>query len=119
MEAASRGAKDGGGLTVGIIPQDNKDDANQFCDVVIATGLGHARDFVTATSADAVIVVGGGAGTLIEVSAAYQRRVPIIALKGTGGVADDYGNEHVDDRKLTKILSVNTPSEAVRIAVSN
>ncbi|HMK84083.1 MAG TPA: TIGR00725 family protein, partial [Candidatus Bathyarchaeia archaeon] len=51
MEAASRGAKEAGGLVVGIIPQDNKADANSYCDVVIATGIGLARDFITAYSA--------------------------------------------------------------------
>ncbi len=69
MEAASRGAKDGGGFAIGIIPQADKALSNVYCDAVIATGIGFARDFVTAYSADAIIVVGGGAGTLIELCA--------------------------------------------------
>ena len=72
MEAASRGAKDGGGFVIGIIPQDDKREANDFRVAVVATGFGFARDFITAYSADAIIVVGGGAGTMIEVAAAYQ-----------------------------------------------
>jgi len=119
MQAASRGAKDGGGLVVGIIPQDDKSEANSFCDVVIATGIGYARDFVTATSADAVIVVGGGAGTLIEVAAAYQKHIPVIAIKDTGGVADRYGNGYIDDRKSERIILVESPIEAVKAAIKS
>ena len=78
MEAASRGAKEAGGFVIGIIPQDEKKAANAYCDVVIATGIGHARDFLTAYSADAIIVVEGGSGTMIEISAAYQKMIPII-----------------------------------------
>ena len=119
MEAASRGAKEAGGLVIGIIPQEDKSKANPYCDVVIATGIGYARDFVTASTADAVIVVGGGAGTLIEVAAAYQKRTPIIAVKGTGGIADRYGDGYIDDRKLEHIILANTPAEAVQAAISS
>lgn len=116
MEAASRGAKDGNGIVVGIIPQDDKDEANKFCDVVIATGLGFARDFLTAYSADAVIVVGGGAGTMIEIAAAYQKQVPIVAVKGTGGMADRLVDTYVDDRRIERILGETTPQKAVETA---
>jgi hypothetical protein len=119
MQAASCGAKDGGGLVVGIIPQDDKTEANSSCDVVIATGIGYARDFVTACSADAVIIVGGGAGTLIEVAAAYQKRIPIIAVKGTGGVADQYGNGYMDGRQTERILLADSPVEAVKVAINS
>ncbi len=118
MEAASRGAKDGGGLVIGIIPQDNMAEANDFCDAVIATGMGFARDFVTAYSADAIIVVGGGSGTLIELAAAYQKKTPIVALKGTGGVADRMVDTYVDDRKIERVFGENTPEKAVSTALS-
>ena len=113
MEAASRGAKEAGGLVVGIIPQDNKADANSYCDVVIATGIGLARDFITAYSADAVIIVGGGAGTLIEAAAAYQKKIPIIALRGSGGVADHLTDSFLDDRAVERIIGENSPEAAV------
>jgi uncharacterized protein (TIGR00725 family) len=118
MEAASRGAKDGGGFVIGIIPQDDKGMSNTYCDAVIATGIGFARDFVTANSADAIIVVGGGVGTLIEISAAYQKKTPIVAVKGTGGMADRFVDEYIDDRKTEKILGEDSPEKAVRSAVS-
>ena len=118
MEAASRGANHEGGFVIGIIPQDDMGISNTYCDAVIATGIGFARDFVTANSADAVIVVGGGAGTLIEISAAYQRKTPIVAVKGTGGMADRFIDEYIDDRKTQRILGEDSPETAVRSAVS-
>ena len=65
MKAASHGAKDGNGLTIGIIPQDDSSLANEYCDIVIPSGMGLSRDFLNALSADGVIVVGGGSGTSI------------------------------------------------------
>src|SRR5574342_493530 len=87
MKAASKGAHDTGGLTVGIIPQDNSSFANEYCDVVIPSGLGLSRDFLNALSADGVIVVGGGSGTLSEMCAAYMHKKPIVTLKNSGGTA--------------------------------
>lgn len=116
MEAASRGAKDGDGFVVGIIPQDVMGAANESCDAVIATGIGFARDLLTAYSADAIIVVGGGAGTMIEIAAAYQKQVPIVAVKGTGGMADRLADTYIDDRKLERILGETTPQKAVETA---
>jgi len=113
MEGASRGAKESGGFVIGIIPQDDKSKANAFCDAVIATGMGYARDFITAYSADAIVVVGGGAGTLIEIAAAYQRRIPVVAVKGTGGIADQYVDSYIDDRKTEQILGEDEPEKAV------
>jgi uncharacterized protein (TIGR00725 family) len=118
MEAASRGAREGGGFVIGIIPQDDKGASNAYCDAVIATGIGFARDFVTAYSADAVIVVGGGVGTLIELCAAYQNKTPIVAVKGTGGVADRFADDYLDDRQVERILREDSPQAAVKRALS-
>ena len=118
MEAASRGAREGGGFVIGIIPQDDKEASNAYCDAVIATGIGFARDFVTAYSADAVIVVGGGVGTLIEICAAYQNKSPIVAVKGTGSVADRVSDDYIDDRQIEAILREDSPQAAVRRALS-
>lgn len=117
MEAASRGAKEAGGLVIGIIPQDAMKAANPYCDVVIATGIGHARDFLTAYSADAIIVVEGGSGTLIEIAAAYQKMIPIIAIRGSGGIADRMIDSYVDDRRLEVVLGEASAEKAVDTAL--
>ena len=59
MEYASKGAKDNGGLAVGIVPQDDYSKANAFCDIVICTGIGDSRDFIISYSSDGIISVGG------------------------------------------------------------
>jgi len=117
MEAASKGAKEAGGFVIGIVPQDEKTAANAYCDVVIATGIGFARDFLTAYSADAVIIVGGGAGTMIEVSVAYQKGIPLIAVKGSGGTADRVVDTYLDDRRIEIVLAEDTPEKAVNTAL--
>jgi len=117
MEAACRGAKENHGITVGIIPQDEIHYANRYCDVVIATGMGWARDFVTTYSADAVIMVGGGAGALIEACAAYLKGKPIIAVEGSGGVADQVKETFLDERRSVRILSESDPKRAVEKAL--
>jgi hypothetical protein len=117
MEAASHGAKEAGGFVIGIVPQDEKTAANPYCDAVVATGIGFARDFLTAYSADAVIIVGGGAGTMIEVAAAYQKRIPIIAMKGSGGTADGVVDTYLDDRKIEIVLGERSPEKAVDTAL--
>jgi len=118
MEAASRGAKEAGGFVIGIISQDSKSQANDFCHAVIATGIGFARDFITAYSADAVIVIGGGAGTLIEIAAAYQKGIPIVTVRETGGIADRVVDTYIDDRRIAPILGEATAESAVTRALS-
>lgn len=118
MRGACHGAHDAGGLTVGIIPQNDPSFANEFCDIVIPSGLGLARDFLNALSADGVIVVGGGSGTLSEVCAAYMHKKPIAALKNSGGIASQYTDQYLDHRQNVKIIGVSTPQEAVKYILS-
>jgi len=117
MEAASKGAKDNHGTTVGIIPHDEMHFANPYCDIVIATGIGWARDFATAYSADAIILIGGGAGALIETCAGYLKGKPIIAIEGSGGTADKTKGTFLDERKSVMILSEQDPEKAVARAL--
>ena len=114
MKAASHGAHDANGLTIGIIPQDDASFANEFCDVVIPSGMGMTRDFLTALSADGVIIVGGGSGTLSEICAAYMNKKPIVAIRNTGGAADRFIDGYVDHRKIVKIIGVDSPKDAVK-----
>ncbi len=114
MKAASHGAHDAGGFVIGIIPQDNASLANEYCDVVIPTGMGHTRDFLTALSADGVIVIGGGSGTLTEVCASYVHKKPIAALKNSGDIAAKYADQYLDYRNYVKIVGVDSPKKAVK-----
>ncbi len=60
MEAASRGARSEGGITIGILPQEHKREANEYIDIPIATGLGIGRNVIIARTADVLIAIGGG-----------------------------------------------------------
>ena len=119
MEAACRGAKEKGGMVVGIIPNEDMSYANPYCDIIIPTGIGFARNFITAYSADVAIVVGGGAGTYIEACVAYQKGKPIVALTGTGGTADKIADTFLDDRKTVKVFSAASPKDAVDQALDH
>lgn len=80
MAAAARGAKSAGGATIGILPGERREDANQWIDHVVVTGVGHARNLAVVASGDAVIAVGGSWGTLAEIGFASRlgRRVVIL-----------------------------------------
>src|SRR6188768_4593524 len=82
MEAASRGARDAGGLTVGVLPGAGAADSapNAFVDVAVYTGLGEARNWVNVCSSDALIAIGGGFGTLSEIALALKARKPLVLL---------------------------------------
>jgi uncharacterized protein (TIGR00725 family) len=119
MEAACKGAKENNGTTIGILPQDDFELANKFCDVVIPTGIGYSRNFIVATSVDGIIIVGGGVGTLIEVSVGYMLKKKMIAITGSGGIADEYGGRYLDVRKRVKILKTKIPKKAVANIINN
>ena len=82
MEAACRGARGAGGLTVGILPGSDRSAANPFVDVALATGLGEARNALVAGTADAMIAVGGGYGTLSEIAFALRAGKPVVGVAG-------------------------------------
>ena len=96
MEAASRGAREANGLTVGIIPSADMGEGNAWCSVVIASGLGHARNLLTSLSGDFLIALGGAAGTLSEICFAWMHGRPILTLKGSGGWADELAGRALD-----------------------
>jgi uncharacterized protein (TIGR00725 family) len=110
MEAACRGAKSAGGRTVGILPGSDPSTANQWVDVIIATGLGEARNSLVVNSAAAVIAVDGEYGTLSEIALALRAGVPVIGL-GTWSLTRPNGDE---DKGLVLVAN---PTEAVATAV--
>lgn len=118
MRAAARGASDAGGLCVGIIPQDDPSAANEYCDIVIPSGMGMMRDFLNALSADGVIIIGGGSGTLSEVCAAYMYRRPMVAIRGLGGSVEQHIDGYLDHRRNVRIAGADTPEEAVKMILA-
>lgn len=81
MLAAARGAKDGGGVSLGILPDADRRGANPYLTYSLPTNLGHARNMLLAHSADALIAVDGGYGTISEAAIALKLGKPVIALK--------------------------------------
>jgi hypothetical protein len=81
MEEACRGAYAEGGLTIGVIPGDDRRSANPHVRIPIVTGIGYARNVIIIRSAQAVIAVGGGYGTLTEIGYALDGKIPVIGLK--------------------------------------
>jgi uncharacterized protein (TIGR00725 family) len=81
MEAACQGAKKAGGITIGLLPTSNKGDANPYCDLVIPTGLGHARNVLVVHASDALIAIDGETGTLSEIAIALKIGKPIVGIK--------------------------------------
>lgn len=81
MAAAARGAKSAGGTTIGILPGETREDANEWIDHVVVTGIGHARNLAVVASGDAVIAVGGSWGTLAEIGFAARLARPLVVLE--------------------------------------
>jgi len=83
MEAAARGAKEAGGLTLGILPGSNAAESppNPHIDLAVFTGLSDARNAINVKAAEAVIAIGGGPGTLSEIALALKNGKPVLALR--------------------------------------
>ena len=82
MEAASHGASEAGGTVVGLLPGTDRSRANPYSDVTVVTGIGHARNLGVVASADVVVAVGGGWGTLSEIGLAGALGRPVVVLGG-------------------------------------
>lgn len=118
---AAYGAKEAGGLTVGITYGCGKNifDKTGKTDIIIATGLerGGGREFVLVNSCDVIILIAGGSGTLSEAAIAYQINVPIIALARSGGWADKLSGTYLDARRRLKVVAALDPVQAVKLAI--
>jgi uncharacterized protein (TIGR00725 family) len=112
MRAAAKGAKRAGGLTVGILPQDSTNSANQYIDVPIATGMGIGRNVIIARTADAVIAISGEYGTLSEIAFSLQLKKPVVGI-GTWDVEGVIEASDAEDavRKALKLIGQAPPAE--------
>jgi hypothetical protein len=102
MEAACQGAREEGGLTIGILPGGSPAEANAWVDVPVATGLGYTRNALVVMNADAVIAVDGEYGTLSEIAYGKIHGKKVVGL----GTWDVKGIE-----------TASTPEAAVRLAL--
>ena len=110
MEAAARGAKEAGGVTVGILPGASAEDANPFIDIPVVTELGNARNVVNVLTSQAVIAIEGGYGTLSEIALALRSGIPVVGLE-TWSIVPPGGGD-------AGLIEVRTPEEAVEAAFS-
>ncbi len=120
MEAAAKGARKAGGLTVGVLPGDDPETANRFIDIPIPTGLGHLRNPLLVKMADALIAFPGRYGTLSEIAFALLYDRPVICVGGAGKRGGASGSDavlrpwEIDPR----IRHTDDPDEAVAWAFS-
>ncbi|HRZ87437.1 MAG TPA: TIGR00725 family protein [bacterium] len=109
MEAAAKGAKSAGGLTVGILPGGDPADANPYIDIPIATGINYARNVLVARTSQALIALGGRYGTLSEIAHALNLGRPVVGIK-------TWDLNAIDDEK--QIVVETDPAAAVAKALS-
>jgi uncharacterized protein (TIGR00725 family) len=123
MEAACRGARLSKayrpGDIVGVLPGHDPAEANAYVDVALATGLGHYRNLVVA-HADAVVAIGGGAGTLSEMAFAWIHRRLLIAFRiegWSGKLAGTRIDERVRFAQIPddQVFGVDTPEQAISL----
>jgi uncharacterized protein (TIGR00725 family) len=110
MEAACKGASEAGGLTIGILPGENRRAANPYVQIPIVTGIGYARNVAVVKSSQAIIAIDGSYGTLTEIGHALQSGIPVIGLR-TWEIA-------MDGKIDKEIIIAKNPKEAVDKAFS-
>jgi len=109
MEAACRGATETGGVAIGILPGFDRSSQNPYVTYSIVTGLGDARNAVLVRSADAVIAISGGYGTLSEIGLALKAGRRVVGLHTWEIRKDDGDTNH--------LIGASSPKEAVKLAV--
>jgi uncharacterized protein (TIGR00725 family) len=105
MEAACRGARSRGGMTVGLLPGTDREAANGWVEIPIPTGLGEGRNALIVRAADALVAIGGGWGTLSEIALGLKARRPVVGL-GTWELSRD-------GAAAEGIVATDSPVEAV------
>jgi len=118
MEAASRGARSASkyreGAVIGILPGLDASDANPYVDIALPTGLNHARNAVLVASADALVAIGGGAGTLSEIALAWTMDKPVIAV-AVPGWSGRLAGKPLDSRRSDAIYEAGSADEVVAL----
>jgi uncharacterized protein (TIGR00725 family) len=109
MEAAAKGAKEAGGITIGILPGNDEAEANPYIDIPIVTDLGNARNVINVLTSQAIVAVHGAHGTLSEIALAMKCRIPVVGLKTWDLVSPEGG--------ASRIARAESAEEAVETAL--
>ena len=119
MKAAAWGAMESDNYfessVICVLPSSDKSSANEFCDLIIPTGLGINRNIIIINTADILIAIGGGAGTLSEMAFAWQQYKTVLAVDKFGGWAEKLAGIKIDDRKTQPISRVSSIYEIMKL----
>jgi len=119
MELVSKGVKEAGGTTIGILPASSY--ANSYLSLAIDTGLDfQMRSFIMLKNVDVVVSIGGEIGTAIEILGAYAYNIPVIFLRGTGGWTDRFSKvlidgKYLDNRRKVEVYQAWSVEEVLKI----
>jgi len=106
MLHASKGAKKKNGLTVGIIPGENKKDANKYVDIIITTGMGYSRNTLVAQTSDLIVALSGEYGTLSEIAFALNAKKQVYSY-GSWDIKGAHRIDSIDELKKAISLHMN------------
>jgi uncharacterized protein (TIGR00725 family) len=109
MEASAKGARNSGGLTVGVLPGGSSSEASGCIDIAIVTGMGSGRNNINVLSSDVIIALPGKAGTISEIALALKNGKKVILINfDTGKIFDDYRDKGI-------LKTADRPEEAIKI----
>lgn len=112
MDAASKGAKSAGGLTIGILPGSDLSDVSEYVDIPIVTGIGNARNNINVLSSDIIVSIGLGLGTISEIALALKSGKRVLTLDI--GTEAWYVLNFLAPEKY-RLLSCQHPEHAIQI----
>lgn len=121
MEAVAKGVAEQNGICVGILPSEHMSESNEFNTIVIPTGIGFARNSMNVLSADIVVAIGGGAGTLSEIAFAWTYKKPVFCYTGVEGWANNLAGKYIDeklDQPLQGFASIEELEELIEAFIN-
>jgi len=110
MDASAKGAKQNGGLTIGVLPDGSTGQMSKWIDIPILTDMGMARNAINVLSSHLVVACSGGAGTLSEIALALKCRRPVIVMGWNPGTS------FVKYEKKGQLYLTSTPQETIQQA---
>lgn len=117
MEAVTRGAKEAGALTIGVLPGQDTHDASQYLDLAIVTGMGNARNSINVLSSHVIVACGMGKGTASEVALALKAKKPVVLLNAPKTAIELF--RELDDQRVFIAGSVAEAIEHCRALMAS